>query len=209
MKIVRYNDKIWFGKYKGNRFSDIIMTDPIFIIKHINDKLIELDDKTNKLLIEITGGEKKRRSNRPGRLFETPHADVDPPILPAIRYVNVGEVEEQGVYGYGEIGHPIPENRVIQIHFKSNTYQNHEHKKDVFMNLGRIAIAKLIPALITEIRSIAVKNIFNKIEHIIDRPQDCIIKIKIETRVPFHLKDIKCEVCSHEYELLFKCDAHV
>lgn len=46
MKEVRLNDKLWFGKYKNVRMSDIIKTDPTFIQKIIKEGKIKLDKKS-------------------------------------------------------------------------------------------------------------------------------------------------------------------
>ena len=65
MKEVRYNDKMWFGKHKGTRISDLIKLDPDYIQKIINDGVITLDNKGKEYFEEILHGG-RRRPNRFG-----------------------------------------------------------------------------------------------------------------------------------------------
>lgn len=53
MKLVRFNDRMWFGKHKGVRLSDLINSDYSFVMKLINDKVIILDEKGNNQLKKI------------------------------------------------------------------------------------------------------------------------------------------------------------
>lgn len=62
MKEVRYHDRLWFGKHKGNRISDIIRSDPNFIRKLMNEKKIKLDKKCYSI---FEGNERQVHSSRP------------------------------------------------------------------------------------------------------------------------------------------------
>jgi len=47
MKKIRYNDKLWFGKYKGTRISELIRSDTSYLHKLVNEHKFVMDDKIN------------------------------------------------------------------------------------------------------------------------------------------------------------------
>lgn len=59
MKEVRFNDKLWFGKYKGKRISDIIKNDPNFIQKLLRDNKIKMDAKTTMFFEDRCGSKRQ------------------------------------------------------------------------------------------------------------------------------------------------------
>lgn len=55
MKEVRFNDKLWFGKYSGSRISELIKDDPNYIQKLIKEDKIKLDNKSKKYFEDRLG----------------------------------------------------------------------------------------------------------------------------------------------------------
>jgi hypothetical protein len=47
MKLVRTNDRFWFGKHKGSRVIEIIKGDPNYIQKIVKEGIIKLDEKSS------------------------------------------------------------------------------------------------------------------------------------------------------------------
>jgi len=60
MKEVRLNDKLWFGKHKDTRISDIIKADPSFIQKLVKEGKIKLNEKCQFLYDSKYGGIDKK-----------------------------------------------------------------------------------------------------------------------------------------------------
>lgn len=50
MKVVRYNDKMWFGKHKDKSVSDILKIDPPFLVKILKEGKIQFDERTMSVL---------------------------------------------------------------------------------------------------------------------------------------------------------------
>ncbi len=62
MKEVRFNDKLWFGKHKGARVSDLIKGDPNYIQKLIKEGAITLDTKSKNYFEERCGIQDKKKN---------------------------------------------------------------------------------------------------------------------------------------------------
>lgn len=71
MKQIRYNDRLWFGKYKGVRAHDIMATDPCYFNKFIDEQKISLDNRLTEKM--------KKRTNS---ILNSPRFDYDPPTFP-------------------------------------------------------------------------------------------------------------------------------
>lgn len=61
MKEVRLNDKLWFGKYKGERISALIKSDASYIQKILKEGIISMDDKCKNLFEDAQGIRHERR----------------------------------------------------------------------------------------------------------------------------------------------------
>ena len=59
MKEVRLNDRLWFGKHKGARISDVIKKDPTWLNKILKENKIKLDEKSKIFYEERCGIRKK------------------------------------------------------------------------------------------------------------------------------------------------------
>jgi len=63
MKEVRFNDRLWFGKHKGARVSDLIKGDPNYIQKLMKEGAITLDAKSKNYFEERCGISAKKKSS--------------------------------------------------------------------------------------------------------------------------------------------------
>jgi hypothetical protein len=63
MKEIRFNDRLWFGKYKNQRINDLIKNDPSYVQKILNEESsnIKLDPKTMQFFMERTGQSDRKR----------------------------------------------------------------------------------------------------------------------------------------------------
>ena len=82
MKEVRFNDRMWFGKHKGNRICDIINHDPKFIQKLLKEDKIKLDKKITKFLEEKFNPQMTNSRSDLDQIFnpieDTPNLRVNP-----------------------------------------------------------------------------------------------------------------------------------
>jgi len=78
MKKVRLNDKMWFGKYKNMRMSDVLIRDRMYIESLRDQKLIEYDDNILEFLSENEKIRDIKRYSQPQEVFT---ARIVPPRM--------------------------------------------------------------------------------------------------------------------------------
>lgn len=110
MKEIRYNDRIWFGKYKNKRISEILKIDPKFVQGLVKEDKICLDDRVMEHLSEKS---RSRYSTFGGRPLDTGYGEpiivetqgglrqtrIDRELFyqPQPVEENIGEVEQQNI----------------------------------------------------------------------------------------------------------------
>jgi hypothetical protein len=112
MKEIRFNDRIWFGKYRNKRISEIIKIDPKFVQGLTKEDKISLDSRT---MVYFT-----KKSESKYSTFGRPW-DRDQPIIitatqgvrPEIWPVGTGDLNLE-VNENGEQIFYQPENRPIE-----------------------------------------------------------------------------------------------
>ena len=127
MKEMRYNDKMWFGRHKGERISDLIKHDPAYVQKIIKEGKIRLDPKTNNYYEERFGSKKSSiglggygggyGSTSTGRPIYGLDNDVEQLEVPRARTI-VDVLDEPGQERY--VPEPRHEQRLVNTHLRVN-----------------------------------------------------------------------------------------
>jgi hypothetical protein len=111
MKKVRYNDRMWFGKYKGIRACELLKNDTGFLIKLKESGLIEFDEK---LKNSIKDRLEKRYAPPNAEIHENMRNNViDEPMVRDHPVDNTPEPIRHITAGYQPMDH-IPESPILE-----------------------------------------------------------------------------------------------
>lgn len=182
MKIVRFNDRIWFGKHKGTRVCDLLHHDPSFVKKLIDDKLIQLDDKTNNHFEEITGvgSNKVRRQRQAGNLID--------------RIINQ-EINQDARFRDQEV-------RFKEMGFYLHSRQYQQRRQIIEHVLRTI----LLPRVLTvEVFNMVFDGIMNKVDRVLIEGYNYDIKFRVNENLR-RLRDVQCVITLND-EIILHCDA--